>query len=91
LAPLFAAVLGLPIKRALATSLAASCVLAVPGTAVHFALGHVDLGVVGAFAIASVPCSLLGAQLAIRAPTVHLQKAYGAVLAAMGLAFLVAT
>ena len=90
LAPLFVAVLGLPLKRALATSLAAACVLAVPGTIVHAALGHVDWRVVAVFALASVPLSAVGARLAIRSDSDRLERAYGAVLATIGVALLAA-
>jgi uncharacterized membrane protein YfcA len=90
LAPLFVAVLGLPIKRALATSLAAACVLAVPGTIVHAALGHIDWGVVLRFGLASVPLSALGARLALRSDPGRLERGYGAMLTTIGLALLAA-
>jgi len=88
LAPLFVAVLGLPLKRALATSLAAACLLAVPGTIVHAALGHVDWHIVAVFGLASVPLSAVGARLALRANEARLERTYGAVLATVGLALL---
>jgi uncharacterized protein len=90
LAPLFVAVLGLPIKRALATSLAAACVLAVPGTVVHAALGHIDWGVVVRFGLASVPLSAVGARFALRSDAGRLERGYGAMLTTVGLALLVA-
>ena len=88
LAPLFVIVLGLPIKRALATSLAAACVLAVPGTIVHAALGHVDWAIVAVFGLASVPLSAFGARLALRADSTTLERGYGAVLTTIGLGLL---
>jgi uncharacterized membrane protein YfcA len=89
LAPLYLAVLRLPIRSAFATSLAVSAVLAVPGTLVHWALGHIDWTVVVVFGAAAVPCSYLGARLALRTPTEVLERAYGAVLLTLGVAFLV--
>lgn len=90
LAPLFIAVLGLPIKPALGTSLAVAAVLAVPGTAVHLVLGHVDLAVVGAFALGSVPLSGLGARVALRSDPARLERGYGVALVVLGGGFLVA-
>ena len=55
LAPLFVAVLHMPLKRALGTSLGISLALAIPGTIVHAALGHVHWPLTIAFGIASVP------------------------------------
>jgi hypothetical protein len=91
LAPLFVAVLGLPIKRALGTSLAAACVLAVPGTVVHAVLGHLDWGVVVRFGLASIPLSAVGARLALRTDAAQLERGYGAVLTSLGLVLLAAS
>lgn len=90
LAPLFIAVLGLPIKPALGTSLAVAAVLAVPGTAVHLLLGHLDLAVVAAFAVGSVPLSGLGARVALRSDPARLERGYGLALVLLGSGFLVA-
>src|SRR5581483_6236551 len=53
LAPLYLGVLRMPIKRAFATSLAVASLLAVPGTLVHWALGHIDWAVVAVFGASS--------------------------------------
>jgi uncharacterized membrane protein YfcA len=90
LAPLFVAVLGLPIKPAFGTSLAVAAVLAVPGTMVHLALGHLNAAVVLAFAAGSVPLSGLGARVALRTDPARLERGYGVVLVVLGLAFLLA-
>ena len=88
LAPLFIAVLGLPIKPALGTSLAVAAVLAVPGTLVHLALGHLDMAVVMAFGVGSVPLSRVGARVALRTDPSRLERGYGAALVALGAVFL---
>lgn len=90
LAPLFIAVLGLSIKPALGTSLAVAAVLAVPGTIVHVALGHIDWTIVAAFALGSVPLSGLGARVAIRTDGARLERFYGLVLLVLGTGFLAA-
>jgi uncharacterized membrane protein YfcA len=91
LAPLYLAVLRLPIKQAFASSLAVACVLAVPGTIVHAALGHVDWALVVAFGAGSIPLSYVGARVALRTHAARLERVYGAVLVVLGLGLLVTT
>ncbi len=89
LAPLYVAVLRLPIKAAFASSLAVAAVLAVPGTIVHAALGHIDWVLVAVFASTSVPLSFLGARVAVRTDSAKLERLYGAAIGILGLAFLI--
>jgi uncharacterized membrane protein YfcA len=88
LAPLYLAVLRMPLKQAFACSLAVAGVLAVPGTLVHWALGHIDWSVVGLFALTSVPLSYIGARVAVRSHPARLERIYGAGLATVGVAML---
>jgi len=88
LAPLFITVLGVPVKPALGTSLAVAAALAVPGTAVHFALGHLDWAVVAVFGLGSIPLSRLGARVALRIDAARLERFYGAALILLGGGFL---
>jgi uncharacterized membrane protein YfcA len=88
LVPLFLAVLKVPIKTALACSLAAAAVLAVPGTLVHAALGHIDWSVTVVFAAASVPLSAVGARVALRTRADRLEHLYGLMLVTVGGALL---
>lgn len=88
LAPLFATVVRLPLKRALGTSLAVASVLAVPATVVHLALGHIDWAVVMPFAAGSLPLAAVGARLAIRLDPARLERAYGALLVVLGIGLL---
>ncbi|MGC1210227.1 MAG: sulfite exporter TauE/SafE family protein [Micromonospora sp.] len=67
--------------RALATSLAVSAALALPGTVTHWALGHIDWRVVAAYTVLAVPSAYLGARLAIRAKPGWLTRIYGVALA----------
>ena len=89
LAPLFATVLRLPIKTALASSLAVATVLAIPGTAVHAALGHIDWVLVAVLASTSVPLSFLGARVALRTDPARLEGFYGVALVVLGTVFLI--
>jgi uncharacterized membrane protein YfcA len=88
LAPLFATVLHMPLKRALGTSLAAAALLAIPGTIVHAAMGHIDWNVTVVFGLASIPLSAFGARLALRTPAARLEVLYGAALVLLGGTFL---
>ncbi|MGI8662852.1 MAG: sulfite exporter TauE/SafE family protein [Acidimicrobiales bacterium] len=88
LAPLYVAVVKLPIKPAFASSLVVAAALAIPGTAVHAALGHIDWSIVGVFAVTSVPLAFLGAHVALRTEAGRLERAYGLVLAVLGSFFL---
>jgi uncharacterized membrane protein YfcA len=89
LAPLYLVVLRMPIKSAFASSLAVAAFLAVPGTIVHWALGHIDWSVVGVFGLTSIPLSYVGARVALRTNPEHLERVYGGALLALGGWFLV--
>jgi uncharacterized membrane protein YfcA len=89
LAPLYLGVVRMPIKPALGTSLAVSAVLAVPGTIVHAALGHIDWTVALVLAVCAIPASRLGATIALRTPPGRLERLFGAGLLTLGLALLV--
>ncbi len=78
LAPLFVSALGMPVHRAIGTSLALSAALAVPGTLVHWWLGHIDWSITLAFGLASVPFARLGAVVGLKMRARSLTIAFGA-------------
>ena len=84
LAPLYVRVLRLPLKTAFACSLVASAILAVPGTLVHVALGHVSWWIVLVFGLGSVPLSYAGARMAVRMNPKVLEPVFGIALLAIG-------
>jgi uncharacterized membrane protein YfcA len=88
LAPLFMEVLDMKVKPALATSLLLSAILAIPGSVVHAALGHVNWWVVLVFAVTSLPLARLGARVAIQTGAAKLERIYGAAIAVLGVASL---
>lgn len=88
LAPLYLSVLRLPVKQAFATSLLVAAVLAVPGTLVHWALGHIDWRLVAVFGAASVPLSFIGGRVAVRTRPERLERVYGLVLTVLGVGLL---
>jgi len=77
LAPAYIRLLKLPIKKSFACSLAVSAVLAIPGTLIHAYLGHISWTVTGLVALGSVPCSMIGARIAIRSRSSRLARMYG--------------
>jgi uncharacterized membrane protein YfcA len=83
LVPLFVELLGMPLKRALGTSLALSAVFAIPGSLVHAWLGHIDWAVTAAFALACLPMASVGAHLALKLRQRSLYLAYGTGLASL--------
>jgi uncharacterized membrane protein YfcA len=84
LVPLYLAVLKLPIKTALACSLVVAAALAVPGTIVHAAMGHIDWTVTLVFGAASIPLSGLGARVALRIHGKRLERIYALMLVVLG-------
>ncbi|MFO0591376.1 MAG: sulfite exporter TauE/SafE family protein [Polyangiaceae bacterium] len=84
-APLFIQWVRMETKRALATSLVVASALAIPGTIVHAALGHVDWSLVVALAIGGIPSSYFGARVALRLRSDTLLRIYGVALTAFGL------
>lgn len=85
LVPMLSRVLGFPIKRAIGTSLVAICVLAVPGAATHWALGHVNVTLAAWLAVGVVPGVLLGARLTAAASERHVQVAFAVLLGVTGI------
>jgi uncharacterized membrane protein YfcA len=91
LAPLYLAVLRLPIKQAFASSLTVAAVFAIPGTVVHAALGHIDWALVAVFGAASIPLSYIGARVALRTHASRLERVYGGVLLVLGVTLFAVT
>jgi uncharacterized protein len=89
LAPSYARFLKQPIKAAFASSLVVSAFLALPGTVVHWYLGHIAWKEMLNLAAGSVPFSYIGAKVALRTRSIYLEKIYGVALSGLGLFFLV--
>ncbi len=78
--PLFTGWLRIPLKSALATSLACVGILAIPGTISHAALGHIDWGFALPLAIGIVPGARLGAHITVGIDEHRLRILVGTVL-----------
>ncbi|MEJ7765035.1 MAG: sulfite exporter TauE/SafE family protein [Acidimicrobiales bacterium] len=75
LVPGFSEVLRLPLKKAIATSLACVGILAVPGTVTHALLGDIDWRLAVLLTVGAVPGARLGAAIAIAASDRRLRLA----------------
>lgn len=81
--PAFTTLLGMPLKRALGTSLVTMAALVVPGTIVHAWLGHIDWAIFAALAVGVVPGARIGARIAIETREHTLRVAVGSFLLAV--------
>jgi uncharacterized membrane protein YfcA len=75
---------GMPLKRAIGTSLVTVAVLAIPGTVTHALLGHIDWRLALLLAIGVVPGALIGARLTERASEGTVRIAFAVLLAVVG-------
>lgn len=85
--PAFTLLLGMPLKRALGTSLVVIAVLVIPGTLTHWALGNIEWSIVLALTIGVVPGARIGARLALGARERTLRLAVGGFLLALAIAY----
>lgn len=74
-----------PIKKAFGTSLLIIAILAVPGSLVHAALGHIDWSLAGLLALGVVPGGYIGARVTARAKSRTIGLAFGLFLVAVAL------
>ena len=85
--PMLAGVLGMPLKRALGTSLLAIVALVIPGTIVHTALHHIDWAIFLVVTIGAVPGARVGARLALGTRERTLRLLVGSFLLVVALAY----
>ena len=85
--PAFTLLLGLPLKRALGTSLVTIAAIVVPGTFVHWRLGHIDWAIFAVLTIGVIPGARLGAHIALGASERALRIAVGAFLMAIAVLY----
>ena len=87
--PALAGMLGMPLKRALGTSLVAVVVLVIPGTVVHAVLGNIDWTVALFLTIGSLPGARLGATIALGTKERTLRLMVGSFLAVVAVVYVV--
>lgn len=76
----------MPVKRAIGTSLVAVAIMAVPGTAAHALLGHIDWGMAAVLTVGSIPGAIAGAALTVAARERHIRIAFAVLLIATAIA-----
>ncbi len=89
LVPVYLVLFGLRMREAVGTSLLVIAVLAVPTLVTHWALGHIDWALAGAFALGQVPGSAVGGQFAHHVQGPVTRRAFGWFLIAFGLFFVI--
>ncbi len=87
LVPVYVRWLGIPIHRALATSLVCVAAMAIPGTLVHGVLGHIAWDAAVFVTLTAIPASWLGARIALQLEGRALELSYGVLLASFGVWF----
>ncbi|TMK85776.1 MAG: sulfite exporter TauE/SafE family protein [Actinobacteria bacterium] len=65
--PVMVTILGMPLKRAIGTSLVAISFMVIPGTIVHTALGHIDWWIFLWLTLGVVPGAAIGSRWTVRA------------------------
>jgi uncharacterized membrane protein YfcA len=85
--PFVTTVLGMPLKRALGTSLVLIAIVAVPGTIVHAVLGHIDWAIFTVLVIGVIPGARLGAGIALGTRERTLRLLVGTFLLAVAFAY----
>ena len=87
LMPLYLLVFGLRMRQAVGTGLLVIAVLSIPTLITHWALGHIDFVVAGAFAAGLLPGSYAGAHLSSRFTGGTQRRAFGYFLIGFGSLF----
>lgn len=85
--PAFTLWAGMPLKRALGTSLLVIAVLVIPGTIVHALLGHIDWAIFLVLTLGVVPGARIGARIALGARERTLRLAVGGFLVLVAVAY----
>lgn len=87
--PSFIFLIKLPIKKAFGTSLAVITAVAIPGSVIHYFLGHIDPRLLLFLVIGVVPGAYLGARFSIWAKEAWLYIMFGLFIGGVGIIFLV--
>jgi uncharacterized membrane protein YfcA len=85
--PAFTLWIGMPLRRALGTSLVVISVIAIPGTIVHWALGHIDWAIFASLALGVIPGARVGSAIALAASERALRLAVGVFLVAIAILY----
>lgn len=89
LVPAYVLFFRMKIKEAIATSLLTVIVMSLPGSIIHYYLGHIDTTISASMAIGVVPMAYLGARLDIRTRSKTVMLLYGIVMVAFSVYFFI--
>jgi uncharacterized membrane protein YfcA len=87
LVPAFVVFFRMKIKEAIATSLLTVAVMSLPGSVIHYHLGHIDLPTTASMAIGVIPMAYLGARLDMKTESKTIMMLYGLVVAGFSVYF----
>ena len=79
--------IGMPLRRALGTSLLVIAILVIPGTIVHALLGNIDWAIFLVLTLGVVPGARVGARIALGVRERSLRVAVGTFLLSVALAY----
>ena len=89
LVPAYVIFFRMKIKEAIATSLLTVAVMALPGSIIHYYLGHIDLRITASMAIGLIPMAYIGARLDIRTRPKTVMLLYGIVMVVFSVYFFI--
>lgn len=89
LVPAFVLTLGMSTQEAAATSLITIVAFAIPGTVVHWALGHIDVRLMLLLSVGVIPSSYVGSRVGVLLKPRVARTAFGALLTVFGIFFTV--
>ncbi|HYM14205.1 MAG TPA: sulfite exporter TauE/SafE family protein [Dehalococcoidia bacterium] len=87
LVPAFVLMLGMSTQEAAATSLITIVAFAIPGTVVHWALGHIDVRLMLLLSVGVIPSSYLGSRVGVLLKPRVARMTFGAFLMVFGIFF----
>lgn len=89
LIPGFHLLMGMPIKVAMGSSLIIIALMAIPGSIVHYLLGHIDIVIFLGLCIGVIPGSRLGSKMSINIRSKLLKMTFGVFLVTIGIIFII--
>ena len=87
--PAYVVLFRMKIKEAIATSLLTVAVLSVPGSMIHYYLGHIDPATTAALGIGVAPMAYIGAKLDIKTKSKTIMLLFGILLVAFSVFFFI--
>lgn len=87
--PAYVILFRMKIKEAIATSLLAVIAMAIPGSVIHYNLGHIDPKISASMAIGVIPMAYIGAKLDIRTKSKTVMILYGIVMIIFSIYFFI--